>query len=70
MGCSKCSTNRERYRNAGLPEDTKISKNFILYVKEPENEEQMKAKGGRKNEIVKIRAEKKRNRELKGITRD
>ena len=57
MGCSKSSSKREVYSNTILPQETEISNNLTLYLKQLEKEEQTKPKVSRRKEIIKIRAE-------------
>ena len=57
MGCSKSSSKREVYSNTILPQETEISNNLTLYLKQLEKEEQTKPKVSRRKEIIKITAE-------------
>ena len=56
-GYMSSSSKREVYSNTSLPQETKISNNLTLHLKQLEKEEQKKLKVSRRTDIIKIRAE-------------
>ena len=61
MGCSKINIKRDAYSDTGPTQETKKSQtnDLNLHLKKPQEEEQTKLKVNRREEIVKIKAEKK-----------
>ena len=57
MGYNKSSSKRETYTYTSLPQETKVSNNLTIHLKELQKEEQTKPKVSRRKEIIKIRAE-------------
>ena len=54
MGCSKCSSKRQVYRDKHIhQEKSKISNNLTLQLREPEKEEQSSPKVGIMKEVKK-----------------
>ena len=67
MVCSKSSSKREVYSNTSLSQETRKSQvnNLTLHLNELEKEEQTKPKVSRRKEIIKIRAEKMKDKQRK-----
>lgn len=61
MGCRKSNFKQQAYSDTGLTQETKKSQtnDLNLHLKKPQEEEQTKRKVNRREEIVKIKAEKK-----------